>query len=75
MLSAIRWRVTGCVTAASAREDAVTIQSIARAVAIGSAFAFLSGPTLAAPQPSPVTPELIEAAKKEGKKYSQNFGI
>ncbi|HET7383261.1 MAG TPA: hypothetical protein VFJ59_11845 [Pseudolabrys sp.] len=53
----------------------MTIQSIARAVAIGSAFAFLSGPTLAAPQPSPVTPELIEAAKKEGKKYSQNFGI
>jgi hypothetical protein len=53
----------------------MTIQSIARAVAIGSAFAFLSDPTQAAPQPSPVTPELIEVAKKEGKKYSQYFGI
>jgi hypothetical protein len=53
----------------------MTIQSIARAVTIGSAFAFLSGPTQVAPQPSPVTPELIEVAKKEGKKYFQYFGI
>jgi iron(III) transport system substrate-binding protein len=62
----------------------MTIRLIACAAAIGSAFAFLSGPTQAAPQPSPVTPELSEAAKKEGKivcytaidiKVAQYFGI
>jgi len=46
----------------------MTIASTMRAAVIAGAFALLLGPAVAAPPPpSPVTPELIEAATKEGK--------
>jgi hypothetical protein len=49
---------------------------IARAAATADAVAGLLGPAFAAPQPSPVTSQLIAAATEEiKKKYSQYFGI
>src|SRR5882757_2183317 len=46
----------------------MTIASTARAAILAGAFAALLGPAVAAPPtPSPVTPQLIEAATKEGK--------
>jgi iron(III) transport system substrate-binding protein len=50
----------------NAREDAMTPRLTKRA-AIAGAFAVLLGPAMAAPPPTPLTPELIEAARKEGK--------
>jgi iron(III) transport system substrate-binding protein len=47
---------------------AIGLRAAAVAAAMSAAMALLPGPAQAAPpQPSPVTPELIEAAKKEGK--------
>ena len=44
------------------------IRLITRVAVIAGAFSLLFGPAFPAPpQPSPVTPELIEAARKEGK--------
>jgi iron(III) transport system substrate-binding protein len=46
----------------------MTTASIARAVAFAGTFALLLGPARAAPpQATPITPQLIEAATKEGK--------
>jgi iron(III) transport system substrate-binding protein len=46
----------------------MTTASMARAVTYAGAFALLFGPALAAPpQATPVTPQLIEAATREGK--------
>jgi iron(III) transport system substrate-binding protein len=46
----------------------MTTASTMRAATIAGAFAVLLGPAAAAPpEPSPVTPQLIEAATKEGK--------
>ena len=52
--------------AASAGEDAM-IPRLTKRAAIAGVFAALLAPALAAPPPTPLTPELIEAAKKEGK--------
>jgi iron(III) transport system substrate-binding protein len=43
------------------------IRMIARAAVIAGSLGFLIGPVLSAPPPLPVTPELTEAARKEGK--------
>ena len=46
----------------------MTIASTMRATIVAGAFALLAGPALAAPPaPTPITPELIAAATKEGK--------
>jgi len=50
------------------REDAMTIALTMRSAALAGALTVLAGPALAAPPaPEPVTPQLIEAATKEGK--------
>ena len=46
---------------------AMTIRMITRGAFVAGAVAILSASTLAAPQPTPLSPELIEAARKEGK--------
>jgi iron(III) transport system substrate-binding protein len=52
----------------SIREDVMRIRMMTRAAVIAGSFALLLGPALPAPPPPlPVTPELIEAARKEGK--------
>jgi iron(III) transport system substrate-binding protein len=45
----------------------MTIRVTTRAAHVAGAFAFLPGLAQAAPQPTLLTPELIEAARKEGK--------
>jgi len=49
------------------REDAMTFRLLARLMLSAGATALLASVAFAAPQPSPVTPDLIDAAKKEGK--------
>lgn len=55
-------------TAAAVREDVMTTVATMRAASIAGAFALLLGQAAAAPPAAtPVTPQLIEAATKEGK--------
>jgi Bacterial extracellular solute-binding protein len=49
------------------REDMMRIRMIARAAVIAGSLGFLIGPVFSAPPPLPMTPELTEAARKEGK--------
>jgi iron(III) transport system substrate-binding protein len=69
MLPIISGRATGAfATAAEVREDIMTTALTLRAAAIAGAFAALLGQAAAAPPAAtPITPQLIEAATKEGK--------